>query len=127
MTTKTWIIETPEQLTSFLIVAAEWKVEKPIYIKASDERVRTIQQNKLLHAEIREVVNEKRLFAGQEWEVEDWKRIFSSGYQKSESQTDPKLICGMEGEIVNMTKGTHEMGVKELSGLVEYLRSWRYG
>lgn len=127
MTSKTWIIETPEQLNAFLGQAKGWKVENPVYIKVSDERVRTVEQNAKLHAELRDIVNEKRLFAGQEWNVEDWKKIMTSGYLKAINEADPKLICGLEGEIVNLTKGTHEMGVSELSGLIEYILAWKYG
>lgn len=127
MTTKSFTVTSRDQWLSLLRFWRAFICEKPFYVKITDQRVRTLEQNALLHALLRDIVNDGTTFAGQEWGVEDWKAIFASGYRQAVKGEQPRIIVGLENEVINMGKGTHTMGVGELSELIEYIEAWRAG
>ena len=89
------------------------------------EKVRTSEQNSLLHALISAVAKSGLHFAGSERSVEEWKMIFVSGHSIATGQKT-EIIPGIEGEFINVRESTATMGVKRLSSIVEYIQAFAY-
>ncbi|ENG2091252.1 recombination protein NinB [Morganella morganii] len=100
--------------------------EFPLEVKISDPK-RTLPQNDMFHALCGNVAEQGIVWAGNTWELQDWKCIFVSGHAKATGK-DGKLITGLEGEIVPLAReSTANMGKKRMTSLIEYSQAWAIG
>jgi len=105
-------------------MAEEWRVDKPLYIRVSDERKRSLEQNDKLHAECRDLVNQGIEWGGRTRTVDEWKQLFVSAYQ-AETGQPVEVVQGLLGEVAMLNPHTSNMGVEQLSELIEFIQAWR--
>lgn len=84
---------------------------------------RSLNQNDMLHGCLRAIVNAGVVWAGETWDIEDWKTIMVSAWRKATRQ-ESKVIRGLEGEPVQLRKSTRKMTKAELSDLIAYVDAW---
>ncbi|MEG0716694.1 MAG: recombination protein NinB [Morganella sp. (in: enterobacteria)] len=98
----------------------------PLEVRISDPK-RTLPQNDMFHALCGNVAEQRIVWAGNAWGLQDWKCIFVSGHAKATGR-DGKLIPGLEGEIVPLAReSTASMGKKRMTSLIEYSQAWAIG
>lgn len=91
---------------------------------------RSLEQNKALWAKLNDVANTSGLeWAGQEWDAWGWKDIFMSGFRTHQRKEkapgeQPKIIGGIEGELLPMGLKTSELTKEEFSELLAYIDHW---
>lgn len=80
---------------------------------------RTEEQSALLHVYLGDIAKQLEWF-GKKRSVEDWKCLCVSGHRVAIGGASD--VCpGIESEVVQFRKSTTQMGVKELSELIDYV------
>lgn len=84
---------------------------------------RTLEQNALLHALLTEVAA-TRTWAGQRWDIEDWKRLLTAAWLRARKES-PVMVPAIDGSGFDVLyRRTSQLSKAECSELVEYINSW---
>lgn len=90
---------------------------------------RNLEQNKALWSKLNDFVNTPGLqWAGQEFDAWGWKNLFVSAYlthkRKEENGEQPRIIGGLEGEILAIGLHSSELTKEQFSELLAYIDHW---
>lgn len=84
---------------------------------------RTLEQNALLHALLTEVAA-TRTWAGQRWDIEDWKRLLTAAWLRARKES-PVMVPAIDGSGFDVLyRRTSQLTKAECSELVEYIHAW---
>ena len=83
---------------------------------------RTLDQNALLHALCQDIARQAT-FSGRKLDYQQWKVLFVSGHAKA-TGLGSDVVCGLEGEYVNIRESTADMSKARMNSLMEYIFAW---
>ena len=87
------------------------------------EPKRNGEQNAKFHALCADIARSGVKWCGKERTAEDWKVLMVSGHAVATKQGS-EIVCGLEGELVNLRESTAKMGKARASSLIEYTQAW---
>jgi hypothetical protein len=86
-------------------------------------RERSIEQNSKLHALLNDISTQKQ-WAGQRLDIEAWKRLFVSAWERAEGRA-AEIYPALDGGGFDVVyRRTSRMNKKELTELIEYVTAW---
>lgn len=104
-------------------IAARRLASAPIgWVCSVREAHRTLPQNAKLHAMLTDI-SQQCDYMGKRRTINFWKNLFVSGWMIATDQV-PEIVPGLEGEFVNIRESTANMGVRDLSSVIEYVSAW---
>jgi len=68
----------------------------------------------------------KQLRMQEPLDKQEWHDVFLSGFFQARGKS-PRLIIGIEGERISLTKHSRWMGKEEMSDLLDYVTAWCIG
>ena len=87
------------------------------------EEKRSLPQNAKLHATLTEIAR-TREWAGQKWDVEDWKRLMTAAWMRANKQ-QAHIIPALDGQGFDVLyRHTSQLSKAECSDLLEYVLAW---
>lgn len=86
------------------------------------EPTRTLEQNALLHPLLTDIARQCE-WMGKKRSMLQWKTIMVSGHSIA-TGSNPEMVIGLEGEVVNLRESTAAMSKNRFSSLVEYVLAW---
>jgi len=85
--------------------------------------VRSSEQNSKLHALLQDIAEQKQ-WAGQRWDVEDWKRLITAAWLRARGDA-ATVIPAIDGKGFDVLyRKTSRMSKQEMSELLEYAAAW---
>jgi hypothetical protein len=88
------------------------------------EPTRSLEQNALLHAELRELVGRK--WCGMTLDVRQWKRLMTLAWMRATQQGGVLYVQSVDGQGMDVIyQRTSTMSKAEMSELIEYIKAWK--
>lgn len=85
--------------------------------------VRTVEQNAKLHALLSDIAAQKT-WAGQKLDVEDWKRLMTSAWERANNR-QARIFPTLDGAGIDVLyRRTSRMSKAEMIELIEYATAW---
>lgn len=86
-------------------------------------RQRSTEQNARLHALLSDI-SEQKEWAGQKWDVEDWKRLLTGAFERTQGRS-MRVVPALDGHGLEVLyKRTSRMSKQEMSELIEFCTAW---
>ena len=82
--------------------------------------LRSLKQNAKMWPMLQDFEKQAR-WAGAARSKEDWKIILLSAWRVAERQENPRLITGLEGEVVALGYRTSKLSKKDFCSFIEYI------
>jgi NinB protein len=87
---------------------------------------RSGEQNDKLHALLSEVAA-TREWAGQRWDVEDWKRLLTCAWMRTRRES-PVMVPAVDGAGFDILyRRTSKLTKAECAELIDYIEAWLHG
>ena len=87
------------------------------------EPSRTLDQSSRYWATCSEVAKTDYTWGGTRHDKQGWHDLFLSGWHTLKGH-QPRLLLGIEGERVSLMKHTRELGMSDMSDLLDYTAAW---
>lgn len=84
---------------------------------------RTLEQNAKFHAMCEDIAKSGIEWMGKPRSADQWKVLLVSGHAAA-TKEGAEVICGLEGEWVNVRESTALMSKKRGASLIEYTQAW---
>jgi hypothetical protein len=92
------------------------------YVIKAGPPTRSLEQNAMLHAMFGELAKKAR-YMGRQLTLNQWKTLMISGHAMA-TGLGADVICGIEGEFVNIRESSANMTVARMTSLIEYINAW---
>lgn len=94
------------------------------YFVTIKEPTRNLQQNALLHAELKDVAI-NRSWAGKKRDIETWKRLFTAAWLRARGDS-VDILPALDGHGVDIVYyPTHKMTKAQMAELITYIHAWK--
>jgi Ribonuclease G/E len=86
-------------------------------------RVRSLEQNALLHSLLGEIAAQKE-WAGRKWDATTWKRLLTASFERTQGRS-VEVVPAIDGHGLEVLyRRTSRMSKQELSELIEFVTAW---
>ena len=86
---------------------------------------RSLSQNDMFHGICRAIAKQRPVWNGINVDESDWKQILVCGHAvATKKEYRPRLIRGLEGEVINLRESTALMSKERGTSLIEYTLAW---
>lgn len=92
------------------------------YVVTIKPPTRNLDQNAKLHALLTDI-SKQVPYGGKMRSMETWKAIMVSAHAIA-TEEPTEVVCGIEGEFLNLRESTAKMSVARMSSLIEYATAW---
>ena len=80
----------------------------------------------MLHALLHDI-SEQKQWAGQTLDLEDWKRLLTSAYERTQGR-QARVFPAVDGHGFEVLyRRTHRMAKQEMADLIDYITAWAVG
>lgn len=110
-----------ESAVNAIMVRLQHGLDSVVTIK---DPTRSLEQNALLHV-LCDEVSKTQLWAGKKRDPDGWKRLFVDAWARVEQKQQSDIVPSLDGEsVVNLGIQTRKMPIKEMTDLIDFIRSW---
>jgi hypothetical protein len=86
---------------------------------------RSLSQNDMFHGLCREIAKQRPVWNGIAVDESDWKQLVVCGHAvATKKDYRPRLVKGLEGELINLRESTAKMTKERGASLLEYTIAW---
>ena len=84
---------------------------------------RSVEQNDKLHALLQDI-SEQKEWAGQRWDVEDWKRLITAAWIRARGE-HVRMVPSIDGQGIDVLyQRTSRLSKSDMTELIEYATAW---